>query len=238
MKQIRQRMLFVTGTDTGVGKTVLTVRLLRELRASGQKAIALKPFCSGDRDDVRKIWEEIQGERTIEELNPFYSSKPVAPGVAYFAKTRKKSPNIREILSKIKKSSEGYDWVIVEGVGGLLVPLTRHILVRDLIQALRYPVVVVARDQLGTINHSLLTVFELLRLQIPVNALVLMENFEKDFSQSSNQNVISQLIEGLNVVKFPKLGKWPNLATKTKRDETFLKITLANLWRPRIVWPR
>ena len=118
MKPPLRKVLFITGTDTGVGKTVLTIRLLRELRAAGIKAIALKPFCSGDREDARRIAEEMGGEKSIEEINPYYQSEPVAPGVRSLRNRGLGDPHLREILSKIWNTAQGYEWVLIVGVGG------------------------------------------------------------------------------------------------------------------------
>jgi dethiobiotin synthetase len=238
MRKCQQKRVFVTGTDTGVGKTVFTIRLLRELRRAGKSAIALKPFCSGDREDALRIVAEMNGERTLEEINPYYCERPVAPGVAPLLGESEPGPSLPEILRKIRDSARGYDWVIVEGAGGVLVPLTERLVVADLIRALKCPALVVGRDRLGTVNHSLLTLFELQRRRIPILRMVLMENFEKDLSRKSNKSVISHLVGNVDVMKFPKVDPYPKLSSKSKVTERILKITLAKIWDPRIVWPR
>src|SRR5581483_3100804 len=76
------RILFITGTDTGVGKTLLTAMLLHHLRVAGRRTLAMKPFCSGGRDDVELLHALQDGELTADEINPFYFSEPTAPLVA------------------------------------------------------------------------------------------------------------------------------------------------------------
>src|SRR5262245_14497872 len=78
----RSRILFVTGTDTGVGKTLMTALLLAHLRAHGHNAIALKPFCSGTRDDAELLHSLQVGDLSLNEINPFYFDEPIAPIVA------------------------------------------------------------------------------------------------------------------------------------------------------------
>src|SRR5271165_6767216 len=148
-----KNIIFITGTDTGVGKTLLAGLLLHHLRQSGARALAMKPFCSGGLADVRLLQSLQPGELSDRVMNPFYFKQPVAPLVA--AATR---PAIRpgEVLKKIRLVATRCDCLIIEGSGGLLVPLGSGFTVADLIAGLDGRVVVVARNRLGTINHTLL----------------------------------------------------------------------------------
>ena len=83
------KIIFVTGTDTGVGKTLLTALLLQHLRAHGQSALAIKPFCSGGREDAELLHSLQENELTLDEMNPFHFKKPLAP---YLAATRRERP--------------------------------------------------------------------------------------------------------------------------------------------------
>jgi len=152
------RIIFITGTGTGVGKTVLTGLLLTHLRGRNVPAFATKPFCSGDRADAKLLCALQGGDLTLEEVNPFFFREPVAPLVA--ARRRKSVipidsvlANIRSLRSKIEES-----WLLIEGAGGLLVPLGEDYSVLDLIASLRCEVLVVSANRLGTLNHTLLTV--------------------------------------------------------------------------------
>jgi dethiobiotin synthetase len=101
LKQKKCRIIFITGTDTGVGKTVFTGLLLHHFRTSGCHALAMKPFCSGNRADVNLLKSLQDGELTVDEINPYYFLEPVAPLVS----TRKYNRVIRlsEVLQHIKK---------------------------------------------------------------------------------------------------------------------------------------
>ena len=149
------RIIFVTGTDTGVGKTLLTAMLLVHLRAQGKRVLALKPFRSGGRHDALLLHHFQSRDISLDEVNPFHFEKPLAPYLAAGPATRDKiQPS--KILRHIKQIARDCDSLLVEGAGGLFVPLGKDWYIRDLISELGCEVILVARNQLGTINHTLL----------------------------------------------------------------------------------
>ncbi len=150
------RTIFITGTDTGVGKTVLTGLLLAYLRHCGAKALALKPFSSGSRTDAQLLHALQGGDLTLDEINPFHYSRPLAPFTA--ARGQRGIVQIESVLSQIERVAPRCDCLLIEGIGGLLVPLGDGYTVRDLIHRLNCAVFIVSRNQIGTINHTLLTV--------------------------------------------------------------------------------
>ena len=150
------KILFVTGTDTGVGKTLVTASLLHHLRASGTRALAIKPFCSGMRSDVRLLQSIQAGEISDQEANPYYFRLPVAPLIA--ARKLGKKITIDQVIDRIKTVEAKCDRLLVEGAGGLLSPLGWKFSAADLIARLRCDVCVVAANKLGVLNHVLLTV--------------------------------------------------------------------------------
>lgn len=232
----RGKVLFITGTDTGVGKTVLTVLLLRFLRSQGVHAIALKPFCSGPRDDATWLHEEGGGELTLDEINPYHFQAPVAPAAT---RSQGKKPLTRSrVLAHIHRVATHFDVTLVEGIGGLLVPLTRSLVLADVIEGLKCETAVVGKDALGTLNHSLLTFSELRRRKIPATQLVLMKNFAPDASQSTNSLVLSQLIAPVPVAVLPKLVGGRLLKPKNKLDAIILKKTIARFGEVSIFCPR
>lgn len=227
MKRRHQKVVFLTGTDTGVGKTIATIALLRWLRGRGESAIALKPFCSGDREDAKRLALEVNGEMALEQINPFYTRAPIAPGAVRPGCKRAPSVSANEVVAKISEASRGYDWVLVEGIGGVLVPLAKGLFVSDIIAALKAPAIVVSRDALGTLNHSLLTVRELERRRIRVISLWLMKFFSRDASANSNAVTLAQLLPQVEVARFPKLAAWPELKVSKPALERIFKKTLA-----------
>ena len=250
------RTIFITGTDTGVGKTFLASLLLCHLRTTGFHSLAMKPFCSGSRADAELLCALQEGEITLDEVNPFYFPEPVAPLVA---SRKQRHPILRtDILasirvvtarlaasdkSKFKKpaSKTETSFLIIEGSGGLLVPLTRKLYVRDLIASLHCEVVVVARNRLGTLNHTLLTVESLQAIPgyssrptrrtpnysrpAPLK-VVLMDPRTGDLSSRSNPSVLEQLLAPVPLVSLPFLGKRCCTPVAIKKSVAKLKKTL------------
>lgn len=202
-----KKIIFITGTDTGVGKTFLTALLLRHLRERSVRALAMKPFCSGGLGDVRLIQSLQAGELSDAEMNPYYFSEPIAPLAA--AKQGQRPLRLREVIQRIKAIEKKCDRLLIEGSGGLMVPLGKGFDVADLIAELHCHVIVVARDRLGTINHTLLTIRALQGCGIKAKDLkiVLMGEARADLSSRTNQQIISELVYPVGVWKIPNFGK-------------------------------
>jgi dethiobiotin synthetase len=149
-------IFFITGTDTGVGKTFFTCWLVRAWLARGRAAAALKPISTGDREDALRLREAIGSRLTLDEINPIHFREPAAPLFAASAENR--SIDFAALNREIKAASARFSHLAVEGVGGWRVPLAPGCDVRDWARDLGFPVVVVARGTLGTLNHTLLTV--------------------------------------------------------------------------------
>lgn len=169
--------IFITGTDTGVGKTVVAAALALHLKKHGHSVGVMKPIETGvsqateNQSDATKLRSTIKSEEPLGAIRPYAFNLPVAPLTA--AQAEGKSINLETIGKVYRLLSKQYDHLVVEGVGGVLVPITAHLMVADLIKQLRLPVVVVGRSGLGGINHALLTIETLQRRKIPVLALVL-----------------------------------------------------------------
>ncbi len=156
--------IFVTGTDTGVGKTVVAGVLAALFKAKGIDVGVMKPVQSGGirengqlvSEDCRFLMKAAQADDDIALANPYCLEPALSPNVA--AQVSGVTIDPRVITSAFLKLARRHDLVIVEGAGGLLVPIEGDFLIADLILALDIPAVVVARPSLGTINHSLLTI--------------------------------------------------------------------------------
>ena len=147
---------FITGTDTGVGKTWFTSWLVRVWRSQGHNAIALKPVSSGDRDDAVSLREASGNVLSLDEINPVHLLKPAAPLVSASAENRQ--IDFSALNRSIITTGSRFTHLAVEGVGGWRVPLAPDYEVRDWARDLALPVVVVALNRLGVLNHTLLTV--------------------------------------------------------------------------------
>jgi dethiobiotin synthetase len=149
-------LVFITGTDTGVGKTLLTGLLLEWLRSIAKvDALAIKPFISGNLGDARLLARIQRDVLNLDELAPYRYELPLAPGVA--AEHEGKSVPLRTAVAFIERMRRRCGCLLVEGCGGLLSPLGRSYNALDIIDRLGAHVIVVARNQLGAINQVLLT---------------------------------------------------------------------------------
>jgi dethiobiotin synthetase len=147
--------LFITGTDTGVGKTYVSRLLIRNLRQAGVDAVGYKPVCCGDRDDAVGL-AEVSGGLDVDAVNPVHFKSPLAPHTAALLENRPVDPQV--LIDGYHRLAAAHAVVIVEGAGGWEVPITADFRISDLAAALGVPVVVVAANRLGMLNHALLTV--------------------------------------------------------------------------------
>ncbi len=202
--------IFITGTDTDVGKTILTAGIASAAHKLGCKAGVYKPIQSGavlkngtktapDLDFVKKINPEIQTKVS------YLLSEPVAPYTAAVMENIEISTNkIIEDYNQLKKNC---DFVITEGAGGLLAPVYKNLLVRDIVKLLDLPLIIVAKPNLGTINHTLLTVEAAKNHGIEVSGIII-SNYPKDTDDIAVKTAPA-LIEELSKVKF--LGILPHI---------------------------
>jgi dethiobiotin synthetase len=229
-----KKIIFITGTDTGVGKTLFTALLLHHLRQTGVRALAMKPFCSGGLADVKLLQSLQPGELSDAEMNPFYFREPIAPLVA--AQKNRRIIRLSEVLSCIKHVENKCDCLLIEGSGGLLVPLGKGFTVADLIGKLNCQVIVVARNRLGTINHTMLTVNVLQAFQKGPRELsiVLMAPKKPDFSFFSNQKALFALLKPIKILQIPFLGEKATRISRLKAKYPNVKKIFATLTTEKI----
>jgi dethiobiotin synthetase len=170
------RGCFVTGTDTGVGKTVLAAALVAALRAQGVRVGAFKPVVTGldEPEPGRPADHELLGAAAgvaPDAVAPLRFGPAVSPHLA--AELAGTAIDPAQVMAAARAAGAAADALVVEGVGGLLVPLTADFTIRDLAVALGLPVVVAARPGLGTISHTLLTVEAARAAALDVRAVVL-----------------------------------------------------------------
>ncbi len=169
------RGLFVTATDTGVGKTEIACALVRGWRARGLDVGAMKPAQSGHdpgaASDADRLREAAGAQDPAELVCPYTFAAPLAPAVA--ARLEGKSVSLATVLDAAHALARRHAALVVEGAGGLLTPLTERETYADLAVALGAPALVVARAGLGTVNHAALTCEALRRRGVPVLGVVL-----------------------------------------------------------------
>jgi dethiobiotin synthetase len=212
-----KQTLFITSTDTGVGKTVLTALLARWLRANGVPAAALKPICSGSRADARKIFTALNGAFPLDEINPWHFRAPLSPLLA--ARHEKKSVKLAQVLAHIRTVQKRFDLVLIEGAGGLLSPLGENFNSRDLIAALRATPIIVAQNKLGVVNHFLLTLEALPKNLRAKARIVLMSPPKPDAATDSNAKLLAQFFPAKKIFTLPWLGKDFSLTEVLKKTQ-------------------
>jgi dethiobiotin synthetase len=202
--------IFITGTDTGVGKTVVSAVIVRALMSRRIKVGVMKPVETGCIDEngvlipadgvfLKKMAE---ADDSIDLIAPVRFEHPLAPMVA--SQLKGMSVEIDRIISAYKNLADKYDFLIVEGIGGLLVPVTklrtpnsepRTYFVIDIIKDLKLPVIVVSRPTLGTINHTLLTVSHAQREGIKVLGVIINcnEPLKGSIAEKTNPDVLREL---------------------------------------------
>ncbi len=165
--------LFVTGTDTGVGKTTVSIGLLRAARRRGLAPIPFKPVetgCDPDPADAHALWHAAQPPVDPSAVCLYSLRLPAAPHQA--AEAEGVVVDLDRILTRAHDLTRRGDFLLVEGAGGLLVPYTRDATAVELAARLELPLLIVARTALGTINHTALTLREAARHGLPIAGLV------------------------------------------------------------------
>ena len=213
------RGVFVTGTGTEVGKTVVAAVLARTAAARGERVAVFKPAVSGLEEggepDHALLRRASGSEQTDDEIAPYRYGPPVSPHLGAELAGERIEP--ARLLAAARRAAERADVLVVEGVGGLLVPLTLGYLVRDFARELRLPVVIAAPPGLGTINHTLLTIEAVRAVGLEVAAAVLTPwPAEPGELERSNRETIERLgaahVETLPCLDLTDQASWPELA--------------------------
>jgi dethiobiotin synthetase len=182
----------VTGTDTGVGKTFCGCGLIRAARGLGLKCTGMKPFCTGDTEDVEMIAAAGDNEVPHHLLNPVWLRPPLAPYAAAMLENR--PIDITAVRGAYQELSAKHDLVFVEGAGGLLVPILREYSFRDLAVDLDLAVILVAPNRLGVINHALLTAESIAKAGLQLALVILNElDPEPSLASQTNPSILEEL---------------------------------------------
>ncbi|MBI3882196.1 MAG: dethiobiotin synthase [Verrucomicrobia bacterium] len=197
------QIIFITSTDTGVGKTVLTALLARHFRDSGATVAALKPVCSGGRDDARRLHAALAGSLTLDEINPWHFRAPLAPLLA--ARREGKRARLAGIVAHAKKFRDGCDVLLIEGAGGLLSPLGEGFDSRALIAALRATPVIVCPNRLGAVNQARLVLAALAPAAARAARVVLVSQRRPDVSSPTNARLLGEFHDPARIHPLPWL---------------------------------
>ena len=203
------RGVFVTGTDTGVGKSVLAASIVAALAHAGERVGAFKPVITGLDDPPDDVWPaddellaSVAGSgQSREDVAPFRFGPPVSPHFAAELAGSELRPV--ELEAAVRRYAADADAIVVEGVGGLLVPITPTYLVRDLAASLALPTVVAARPALGTISHTLLTLEAARSAGLDVRAVVLTPWPDAPSAMERSNRETIEAIGGVPVAVLP-----------------------------------
>jgi dethiobiotin synthetase len=186
--------LFITGTDTSVGKTYTAARLLQVLRASGESCAGMKAICCGDRRDAELLLAAGSHGLRIDDVNPVWLKTPAAPIVG--SSMEQVDIDVDHILSAFHSLQNRVEHVIVEGTGGWMVPIHRNYFVSDLAVAMKLPVLAVAYNRLGCLNHAMLTVQSILGHRLRCVGLVLNNaRATGDMAALTNADILRKIID-------------------------------------------
>lgn len=205
--------VFIIGTDTGVGKTVISAGLALVAREKKIRVGVMKPVATGCFDrggellshDTLFLLEASGGSKKHDLANPVRFRNPLAPLAA--AREEDRTIDTSHILRAYEELHENFEFVIVEGIGGLMVPFTENYFVSDLIKEFDLPVIIVARTKLGTINHTLLTIDAARSRGLKVLGII-FNNFNED-SLGLDEKTSPRMISDLSRV--PVLGMVPKI---------------------------
>ena len=219
------KSLFITGTDTDVGKTYITAGLAITLRKMSIDVGVMKPFAAGvaqkkgfKSEDVEILSNAAQINDSESLVNPQFFPISASPYTAW--KKLKIKPKIPLILSSFKKLSKKHDMMLVEGMGGTLTPILKNYYITNLIKDMKIPTVIVTRSKVGTVNHTLMTVMLCQKYKIPIKGIII-NNFDKGYPI----NQLKKDLESLTGIKV--LGSIPFI--KDMSDKSLYGIFKKNI---------
>jgi len=224
------RGVFITGTDTEIGKTIIAGGLAASLKQAGTRVGVMKPLSSGDATDAQFLKHAAQVDDALTVINPICLRYPLAPSVA--ARLEGSEIDLSTVATAFAQLRQKYYFLVVEGVGGIAVPLHDDFLVAHLISQLQLPVLIVARAGLGTLNHTVLTVAFARQFNLQIAGIILnrMHPGTAGLAEETNPAEIERLtqVPVLGVVPFEKRLNAPNpdvtfLATFIKRHVAWRK---------------
>jgi dethiobiotin synthetase len=189
------KSFFVVGTDTGVGKTLIAAGFARMLVSQGLRVGVMKPVASGGipSEDGKLLQRAAKlSNSTYPEIVPVHYKQPLAP---YVASCKEGAVPLAKVNNVYQKAKKKYDVLIVEGIGGVLVPIARDFLAIDWVVKWKLPALVVARAGLGTINHTLLTIEALQKRKIEVLGVVVNGYKGKTIAERTNVQALRKLLK-------------------------------------------
>ncbi len=198
------KSLFITGTDTDVGKTYVTAGLAVTLRKMGVDVGIMKPFAAGTpqkkgfkSEDVEILSRAAQVSDPEKLMNPQFFKMAASPYTA--SKNLKVKVRVNSALSNFKKLSNLHSMLLVEGMGGIMTPILKNYFVTDLIKEMKLPAVIVTRTRIGTVNHTIMTCKMCEKYKIPIKGIII-NNFDSDGYQVKDLTRDLQSLTGVPIL--------------------------------------
>jgi len=210
--------VFITATGTGIGKTFVTAGLVRYLRDAGRDAVALKPVVTGyegpapgsDPVLLLEAMGEATGADAVARITPWQFKAPLSPDMA--AMREERVIDFDELVSFCRAESARHEFVLIEGVGGVMVPLDPRHTVLDWMSALGAPVLLVAGSYLGTLSHTLTAAEALSRAGIRAQALVINDSGDDAVPLTDTAATLHRFLPRLEVAILPRGASSPDFA--------------------------
>ena len=201
------KAIFITGTDTDVGKTYVAIKLIHALKKSGKTVVGFKPIECGGREDSKALLAASSDPTLLlDAVNPVWSAEALAPAAC---SSLEKPISFEPILEAFEKLQSIHDFVVVEGAGGWLTPLDEKRTMADLAIALDLPVLIVSADRLGVLNHSLLTVAAVKSVGLRCSHLVLNQIPElTDQSSETNREMLRMLLPEIEILSTEEIDSF------------------------------
>ncbi len=220
------KSLFITGTDTDVGKTYITAGLAVAIRKMGIDVGVMKPFAAGTAqkngyksEDIVILSKAAQACDPENLVNPQFFPIPASPYTAW--KNLKIKPKINSVLSSFKSLSKIHTMMLVEGMGGIMTPILKNYFVTDLIKDMKIPAILVTRTKVGTVNHTIMTVKMCEKYKIPIKGIII-NDFDSDGYKIKELTRDLQNLTGIKV-----LGSIPFI--KDMSDSSLYRIFKKNI---------
>jgi len=203
--------VFITGTGTGVGKTYVTSNLIKILRGAGKSVVGLKPVISGYCEDaieqsdteciLTAMGLSVQPQN-VQRVSPWRFQEPISPDMA--AEREEREIDFQELVEWTLGTRNETDFKLVEGVGGIMVPLSRASTVLDWIIALDYPVLLVGGSYLGSLSHTLSSIDVLRGRGIEVLAVIISESQEQPVAMNETVKTLKNFVVDIPVLSLPR----------------------------------
>lgn len=208
------RSIFITGTDTGVGKTYFTSGVVRALRGLGVDAVGFKPIECGGRSDGEALLAASGGGHTLDEINPVWLEQALAPMAAVDSVEQLE---LERVMTAYEALEDNHELVIVEGAGGWLVPLKSNSTMADLAFEWSDEVIIVAANRLGVINHTLLTYRAIKQGRMECSRVILNhlpgpEPDSGDISQDKNAETLKMCLPSVEIFELVDDSGFENFA--------------------------